>query len=468
MFLRALTFSVLALAAVALATGCAGARTTGSEIPESASLAPANALAFVTITIDEGSSQWQKAESLLTRVPGLRDGLTGSIATGLGDEGLAWEDDVAPALGPEVVVVATAEKEPIVLVRPESEEKLDALVAKSDTPVVRASVDDWQALAQTQAAIDAYRAALERGTLEDVDAFTDGFAALPDESLGRAWVDTSRLSEDLGQLVEEAGTELDLGFEWLSAALSAEDDGLLLTMGLRAPGGADSSYEPELLRRVPADAVAVVSFGGTQAVLDRVESQVDVDELSRKLEELAGISLDGALDALSGEGLVYVRPGGAHIPEVTLVLAAPDPDEAWETLDRLARRLGESTVADTAGGIEFRRVTVGDVNVSYARLDEGTLMVTTGAEGIARFTGDGDKLVDTEAFTRAAETVGLEERTKGLVYVDLDGLVPLVEDAGESVPTEATDVLESLDAVVLEASGDGETTRVSGFLRLDD
>jgi hypothetical protein len=334
---------------------------------------------------------------------------------------------------------------------------------------VRATVDDWQALAQTQVVLDAYRAALEKGTLEDVNAFTDGFAALPDESLGRAWVDMSRLSEDLGQLVEQAGTELDLGLEWLSAALSAEDDGLLLTMGLRVPGGGDSSYEPELLRRVPDDAVAVVSFGGTQAILDRVESQVDVDELSRKLEELAGISLDGALDALSGEGLLYLRPSGSHIPEVTLVLAPPDPDESWETLGGLARRLGDRTVSGTAGGIEVFGVAVGDVTVTYARLDADTLIVTTGAEGLVRFTGDGDKLVDTEAFTRAAETVGLEERTKGLVYVDLDGLVPLVEDvAGESVPPEATEVLESLDAVVLEADGDGDTTRVSGFLRLDD
>jgi len=33
---------------------------------------------------------------------------------------------------------------------------------------------------------------------------------------------------------------------------------------------------------------------------------------------------------------------------------------------------------------------------------------------------------------------------------------------------EAADVLGSLDAVVLESSGDGDSTRVSGFLRLND
>jgi hypothetical protein len=473
MLRRTLTLTGLTLAVVALATGCAGAKTTGSAIPESASLAPADALAFVTVTTDDGADQWQNAESLVERIPGLRDGLTSSITGALGEEGLDWEEDVAPALGPEVVIVATAQKEPIVLVRPESEEKLDALVANGNAPVVRAAVEDWQALAQSQAALDAYRAALAKGTLEDVPAFMDGLSALPDESLGRAWVDVSRLAEDIGQLVEQAGTELDLGLEWLSAALSAEEDGLLLTMGVRVPGGGDSSYEPELLRRVPSDAVAVVSFGGTQAVLDRVQSGVDVDEVSQRLEKLTGISLEGALDALTGEGLVYVRPSGGQIPEVALVLSPPDPDEAWETLNRLARTLaddaGATVSAGTEAGVETRRLTVDELTVTYARIDDDTLIVTTGADAVARFTGDGDKLVDAEAFTRAAETVGLEERTKGLVYVDLDGLVPLVEDvAGESVPPEASDVLESLDAVILEASGDGDTTSVSGFLRLDD
>ena len=473
MLLCRLIVSGLAAVALTLATGCAGAKTTGSEIPESASLAPSDAVAFVTVTTDDGADQWQKAESLLERVPGLRDGLTSSISGALGEEGLDWEDDVAPALGPEVVVVATAQREPIVLVRPESSEKLDALVAKGDTPVARATVDDWQALAQTQSALDAYRAALEKGTLEDVPTFSDGFAALPDESLGRAWVDTSRLSEDLGQLVEQAGTELDLGLEWLSAALSAEDDGLLLTMGLRVPGGADTSFEPELLRRVPADAVAVVSFGGTQAILDRIESGVDVDDVSQRLEELTGISLEGALDALSGEGALYVRPSGGQIPEVTLALTPPDPDEAWQTLNRLAQTFvdeaGATISTGTEAGVEVRRVTIDELTVRYARLDADTLIVTTGADGITLFTRDGDKLVDEAAFTRAAEAVGLGERTRGLVYVDLDGLVPLIEDAvGEGVPPDAADVLESLDAVVLQASGDGETTQVTGFLRLDD
>ena len=45
--------------------------------------------------------------------------------------GLDWETDVAPALGPEVVLVVTADTRMIVLLEPESEAKLDALLAKT-------------------------------------------------------------------------------------------------------------------------------------------------------------------------------------------------------------------------------------------------------------------------------------------------------------------------------------------------
>ena len=197
---RALT-SVCLLVALALATGCAGAKSTSSSIPDSASLAPADALAYATVSTDEGSDQWKKAASLLERIPGAKDGVSGSIGSALGEQGVDWTNDVRPAIGPELVVVATADRQPIVLVRPSDEAKLDALLAKGDTTYVRGEVDGWEALAQSDAALAAYRASLEKGTLDGVDAFRQGFGVLPSEALARVWVDTERLSKDIGRLV---------------------------------------------------------------------------------------------------------------------------------------------------------------------------------------------------------------------------------------------------------------------------
>ena len=43
------------------------------------------------------------------------------------------------------------------------------------------------------------------------------------------------------------------------------------------------------------------------------------------------------LGLFSGEGLLYVR--GNPVPEVTLVLAPPDVDGAFDKVDRMARSL---------------------------------------------------------------------------------------------------------------------------------
>ena len=327
-----------------LLTGCAGAKSgeTG-QIPESASLAPADALAYATVTTDEGSEQWQKAASLLERVPGLRDGLTSSVASGLRDQGVDWSADVRPALGPELVVVATADKQPIILVQPQDEAKLEALLDKTDTTYVRGTVDDWEAVAQSQGALAAYRAALRSGTLDGVARFTDGFEALPADSLARVWLDTARLSKELGQVVEQASSEVDLGLDWLAASLSARDDGLLLTLAMRTPGEGDTRYEPELFADIPADAVAALSFGGTQGLLDRVQGNVPVDELSKQVERFTGVPLERLVDSLRGEGALYVRKG-SKLPEVTLVLAPAGSRQDVGHVERpraQARRAGE-------------------------------------------------------------------------------------------------------------------------------
>ena len=456
------------LATAAFVSGCGG---TAAQIPESASLAPADAVVFARITTDDDSSQWQKAERVLERIPGVRDTLVSAIEQGLTDEGLDWREDVAPALGDEVVIVVTANLRPIVLLQPDSEEKLDALLAKSDEEVVRGDVDGHVALAEKDADLAEYRAALERGTIENDESFAAGLDALPDESLGLVWVDMAVLTDELSSLLENAAQEnVELGIDWLSASLSAEDDGMLVAMGARTPDGGDTHYEPTLFRRVPADAVAALSFGGTQGALDRIQGQVDVDGLSQMIEDATGVSLDGIVDALSGEGVLYVRPGET-LPEVTLALAPPDPDKTWNTVDRLARTLATEMQAavttSTENGVEVSKLVVEDVTIRYARLDADTIVVTSGEDALALLAGSGPKLVDSEGYLRAAEDVGLEDRTKGFVYVDVDGMLPLIESlAGETIPPDVRKGVAAVDSLIFQTSGDGDLTRVSGFVRV--
>ena len=86
---------------------------------------------------------------------------------------------------------------------------------------------------------------------------------------------------------------------------------------------------------------------------------------------------------------------------------------------------------------------------------------------MAGFLGDGPSS-STATFQAAAERVDLGERTRGFAYVDIDGLIPLIESiAGpDALPAEARDVLETLDSFILEGSGDGPTTALDGFVRV--
>jgi len=471
---RAISALALLLAAFGLAVaGCGGAaEPAGGGVPESASLAPADALAYATVTTDESSGQWSQAADLLDRFPGANEDLQKQIATALEAEGVTWKDDVAPALGPEVVLVVTSDRKTIVLTQPDDEDKLAALVAKSDETVVSATVDGWTALAEEQSDLTSYEASLARGTLAGDDGLEEGFAALPAEALVRGWVDVAALTPELRDEFGQAGQDLDIGVDWLAAGFAAEDDGLRLAVGVRTPGGDGTEYEPKLPERVPADAVVALSFGGTQKLVDQLERRIPLDQIAGQVEKATGVSVGGILDAFSGEGIVYVRPAGTA-PEVTIALAPPDPDKVWETLDRLAHTLAQqsgSTVRTvTEDGREVSLVQVDGVTARYARLDGDTVILTTGVTGIRDFAADGDKLDSSDAFERAADAVGLGDRTGGFLYVDVDGLLPVVEGfAGGSLGADDRAELEKLDAFVLEASRGGDTTTLTGFLRLND
>jgi hypothetical protein len=463
--------TLVCLLLAVLATGCAGESQAGS-VPASASVVPADATAYVSLVTDAGAEQWQRAEALLDAVPGARNGLVQEIERQLASEGLSWSEDVDPALGPELVVVASAGGRPVVLTQPDDAAALSGLLQRADEPSVQGEVDGWTAIAEREADLVAYRASLEAGALADSAPFGEAISGLPADALARAWVDLTSAAEGLDALLREAGTEVELGLESLAAAVSAQEDGLLVTLAVRTPEDTGStSYTPALLKSVPADAVAALSFGGTQETVDRIGDMVDLGALSGRLEDATGLSLDGVLDALSGEGVLYARPG-EPTPELTLVLAPPDVDEAFATVDGLVRRLAEqrnATVSSSeSGGLQVFGIAVDGAEISYARLDDAVI-VTTGATGIADFRGDGPKLVDTESFERAAATVGFEDRTSGLAYVDIAGIVALADRAGATdvVPGDARSAVDALDAFILQADRDGDTTTLDGFVVVD-
>lgn len=476
--------AALVAALAVLASGCGGSEPASApsgavagNVPASAALAPGDALGFVTLVSDEGTAQWQNADRFWRLFPEAHAELLAEIERELAADGLSWKQDVAPALGPELVVVITTDRRPIMLTQPDDAAALTRLLDTSDEDTVTGEVAGWTAIAETAQDLSAYRAAVERGTLADVESFAGAMNALPGDSLLRMWVDLNAVMAEVAPLLEQAGAGAspDLQLDSLGVAVGAEPTGMRFTLGVRLPESASSgtTYEPRLLERVPDDAVAAISFGGSQGAFDKAKQTLKLDDIAAQVEASVGVSFDRLFDALSGEGMVYLRPPapGADLPEVTIALAPPDAGEAFETVDTLMRKAAEqldATVATaTEGSLDVSRLVVQGVEVAYAKIDDDTVLISTGRTAFADFLAEGEKLGASAAFRRAADEVSLGTSTQGFAYVDLDGLIPLIEGVAgpETLPGDARAVLSELDSLILQGSTRDELTQMSGFLR---
>ena len=194
---RLLPFLVLA----ALLAGCGSASKTsssGGSMPAGASVVRPGVLAFVSVDSDTGSSQWQQLDKLAQKFPG-RDDLVTQLQQQFTAQGVDYENDVKPALGPEVDVAAFTGKDAIAtavaLTKPDDPAKFKALVAKlnaSNDQAVYREVDGWYLLASSQAAIT--QALAGSGTLADDANFKQAMGKLPGDSLVKVYADGQRLN----------------------------------------------------------------------------------------------------------------------------------------------------------------------------------------------------------------------------------------------------------------------------------
>src|SRR5690242_14460057 len=193
---RLLPFFVLA----ALLAGCGSSTkssSTAGSIPAGASEVRAGALAFVSVDSDLGSDQWQQLDELAQKFPG-RDHAVAQLKQQLTQEGVDYDQDVKPALGPEVDLAVAARgtdssPQVVALTKPDDPNKFKALVAKlnaKDTSGDRAvyrEVDGWYALSDSQAAIGNLVGG-DNSLAGDAN-FKEAMGKLPGDALVKAYVD---------------------------------------------------------------------------------------------------------------------------------------------------------------------------------------------------------------------------------------------------------------------------------------
>jgi hypothetical protein len=462
-----------------LAAGCGGGAATSSS-GSGASLVRSNALAFVSLDSDLGSSQWKQVNDLSKKFPG-RDLALAQLQQSLSKNGVDYSKDVKPALGPEVDIAfvpgtTLSDFAVVGLTKPKDAGKFKDLVKKlnandtSGQPAVYREVKGWYALSDSQAHITQ---ALKGGSkaLSSASTYTDALGNLPSSALAKAYVNGAGLAKLIHQYAQGRGSGLagaTSGLDKLdsvSASLSAENDGIKMHGAVSGSGAGavagSGDYHSKLLGQVPADALAFLTLRTGKGLGSALRSA------EAPLEYALGISVPDLVQLFANESALYVRPG-AVIPEITLLLQPKSTSSALATVDKLARRVARATGATVKGGAE-KTIDFGQFAVHYgAKGDE--VVITNAATGVAQVGSSGDKLTDSADFKEAKSAAGLPDSNGGFLYLDLKNALPLIEGfaglAGGNLPSTVTENLRPLRSLLAWNAGSGNTRTFDLFLEI--
>jgi hypothetical protein len=476
-----------------LVAGCGGGSSNtsaGSSIPAGASLVRSGLVGFVAIDSDTGSDQWQQLDELAKRFPG-RDKAIAHIEDELTKEGLDYESDVKPALGPELdlaIASAGSEKSTLVvgLTKPDDPATFEALVEKlnasdsgGDNAVTRRLEDGWYAISDSQLAITSVLKG-DQTALADANTFKQAMGKLPADTLVKAFLDGQRLSALASQAAAKDGaSSLDpslLGLDtlrYVAVSASAEDEGIRIR-GASSGGPAAGGGEPTLAEGVPGDAFVLLDFLGRQGTTDqlgRLKSSPQFAPLLGELKEY-GVTLDEVLALLDGEVAFYARPAGV-IPELTLVLEPKDAAAALATVDKLMEHLaaaeGGKVESGTQDGHPVKTVDLGNFAIHYGAAD-GKVLLTSGLKGVADYGTSGDRLPDSADFKEAKDAAGMPDSTGGFAYIDVKDVLPLLEGlaalSGKSLPSDVTDNLGPLRSFLAWSEGGSDARTYDAFLEI--
>lgn len=488
-------FRLALIGAVALTlAGCGASDKAASG---GAEIVPANAPAFVTVKTNADSSQWQQIEKLLEKFP------DGGQATRLlrssfeDDLKLDWERDVKPALGDEIDLVwldFKSQGENVVAVtKPKDKEKFKAAVQKANAnqqdKLIVGELDDWLVLSDSQAKIDRFKQQVPKGdSLADDATYKDAVAELPDDSLVAVFArgrDLLQVVEDTALLPAGSLFQLQAGQrpEFVAAAFAAQDEGMRFVTASRTEdqsAGQVETFQSKLLADVPGDAVAFLAFRGGDALnrqLQQLEGEAMAQDALKEFERMFGLRIDAITGLFKNEVALYVR-AGTPFPEVTLLLEAPNEQEALTTVDKVVKQLTANLPAQPChepfqqAGVTVNCVSLSGFSIRYAAFD-GKVVVTTGAQSIEEIRSGGPRLADDDSFQSARSAAGMPDATAGFVWLDFEDGLPLVfglaEAAGGSdeIPAEFRRNLEPLRSLVAWADRDGRTSSAELFLAID-
>jgi hypothetical protein len=412
------------------------------------------------------SSTWAALHALLAKFP---DGE--KLFAGLSGNGVDFERDIEPALGPETDVVALTQQDLskgtyVALTQPKSPAKLDALLAKSKGKEVSEQIDDWRVVSDTRAAIDAFKRARNDGVLADGEEYRAATQDLPADALATFFLKGSLLEGAIASQTKTGanGPVPGVGrIGWLAGALTGRQDGVAVDLRLQGDEIEATPFTAELPKEIPAGASVFVDFKGLDATLDELRRSPAVSAQLGQAAKALGPLIDEVIGLFKGEGAFYARPG----PEYALVLKVSDETAARSTLDKLGTLVGAATqrAPEQVGvdGVSANKVTIGKTTVYYGVFD-GKVVLTNATSAIHALK-TGPYLAGSKAWHDAVAAAALPDQTAGIFYADVEQLLPLVERLSKKpLSAEVKRNLEPLSSGLLYGSVDGGVYTVKGFI----
>jgi len=503
---------LLALVAAAV-VALVALRGGGDDAPpaaRAAALVPADALAYVHVSTDDGRPAVERGLALLRRLGADQSAaarLSGLLSAGDGRP-VDFARDVRPWLGDEaalaitrgrgttagsllLLAVADAAKARDFLARnggrARRSEHRGTAVSTYAGGAVAAFVDGFLAIGQrrsVEAAIDLADHADGARPLADDATYRRAAAGEPDGRVLDAYASVDgvrRLLAPQAGLLGLAGALLDQpGLRAVGIAVSAGEttaSARIRQLVDRSGRTAGPRFTPTLTRSVPAGALAYAGFASVERAapllfgLGGVGGGVaDTAALVRQAGRLlaaSGVSFARDVLPLFGRevAVAVVDAGGA--PAVALLARTPDEQRTRAALRRLEPAIAKLFATDAGGtpafadgsaaGVATRRLVAGDgAELDYA-VHDGTLALSTGAGALAAVLRPRGSIAEDPRY-RAVIADSQRELTS-IVFVDFSQLLSLFEPLGLTGASGLFADLQGVRAVGLTSlSGEAQTT----------
>jgi hypothetical protein len=355
------------------------------------------------------------------------------------------------------------------MTQPADRAKLEALLRKGRDPAAYAQIDGWTVFAEDEAALAPFR--VDGDKLEDTQAFRDAMDELPEEANAKAFFEGRAVPAALERSVPLLGALPTADFEWVSAAVSSEDEGWKIE-GVVKGGSESKPFDRSLLEQIPTGTLLAIAFnGGNTSALDQLRNHPRLSRRSGQFEQLLGIGLDDIVGLLGGDAALYVRPG-AEYPEVTLVARPDDPEAMLRMIDAAVTRVSlfsgrPAPTRTRIGNVVVREVSVEGMSVYYGVRD-GALIGSTATTAFGDYSGA--SLEDDPVFTDAAAAAELPDDAAALVFVNVHDSLPVLEDLarddGNPIPPDVLANLRPLDSFLGFSTPDGDIAHFSGLLQV--